>query len=129
MSNFTAHKHTLMPLLYVKLRTCMHESMHSSCFANRLCLTEPNKVCLLSALCAAGNEDVQQERVARNPAAEQLRKDQLVEWWPTEELPTDFTYDDQEFKYDHAMYGGPVIVFKGMKEAMAASNGVSLKMT
>ena len=86
-------------------------------------------MCLLSALCTAGNEDVQQERVARNPAVEQFRKDQLVEFWPTEELLTNFTYDKQSFTYKHATYGGPVIVFKGMKEAMVASNGVSLKMT
>lgn len=69
---------------------------------------------------------MQQERIARNPAAEQFRKDQLVEWWPTEELPTTFNYDSKEYTYDPAKYGGPVILFKGMKDAMAASNGVSL---
>jgi len=104
----------------------MHESTHSSCFARRCDFVEANKVCLLSALCAAGNEDVQQERMARNPTAEQFRKDHLVEWWPTEELPTNFTYDAQKFTYNHATYGGPVILFKGMKGATAASNGVSL---
>lgn len=104
----------------------MHESTHSSCFARRCYFFEPNKVCLLPTLSTAGNEDVQQERIARNPAAEQFRKDQLVEWWPTEELPTTFNYDSKEYTYDPAKYGGPVILFKGMKDAMAASNGVSL---
>ena len=126
MSSFTTQVHALSPLLYVKLHTCMHESTHSSCFARRCDFVEANKVCLLSALCAAGNEDVQQERMEHNPAAEQFRKDQLVEWWPTEELPTNFTHDAQKFTYNHATYGGPVILFKGMKEATAASNGVSL---
>ena len=55
---------------------------------------------------------------------EALRQEALLCMWPVDELPTTFKYGQEEFTYDPAVYGGPVMVLLNYNEAEAASKKV-----
>jgi hypothetical protein len=65
---------------------------------------------------------------ARGKVVEDLRRQILLAFWVVEELPTTFSYGKPglPLTYNHATYGGPVLVLAGLTSATEKSKGVTL---
>ena len=65
---------------------------------------------------------------ARGKVVEDLRRQILLAFWVVEELPTTFSKPGHALPltYNHATYGGPILVRAGSASATEKSKGVTL---